>query len=121
MAHPYETNHEEARDVGQVGRPKIGHCPEQMPARTGSIARSSTSSVIAIAKTPSLNASSRDVERTVSSAARSSCSVRGVWDLSAMDRRVWRPISGDHVVPHGTPGIDAPVDRSSSENGEIAS
>ena len=36
MAHPYETNHEEARDVGQVGRPKIGHCPEQMPARAGS-------------------------------------------------------------------------------------
>ena len=36
MAHPYETNHEEACDVGQVGRPKIGHCPEQMPARTGS-------------------------------------------------------------------------------------
>ena len=57
MHHPQPADREEARRVREVGRPLLGDPrPEALEAPRG-MEMSSTSSVIAIAKTPSLKAS----------------------------------------------------------------
>ena len=60
VVHPDDPDRQEARGVGEVRRPEVEELGAEVVMRA-LIANSSTSSVAAIANTPSLNASRRPV------------------------------------------------------------
>jgi hypothetical protein len=63
VSKPDSADGEEARGEAQVGRPLVGNTAPEVVELPGRDADVETSSVIAIAKTPSLNASVRPVSQ----------------------------------------------------------